>query len=314
MKPDPLFLGDLEAFDPHAPRSGTERRFCCPLCGQGKPKDAAHRSLNANTQSGAYVCQRCDARGKLADFWTERPKGSGRDFARQQLRRVCELPPVEAPQPDADKQRRAQAVRAQLEALEPLEGTRGAAYLRGRGAAYLRGRGVSLEVAHAAGAGFSSDWFGRGAVVFPIRNRAGEPVAAQGRYIDGRDDPKTRTLGPKSQGMFAAAGAFDVPALIVTEAPLDALSLAVAGFPAAALCGKSGPHWLPKACFCKTVFLAFDADDAGDEGADKLAPTLESFGATVHRLRPEGAKDWNEFLSRFGRDELADFLAVPLLS
>jgi DNA primase len=166
-------------------------------------------------------------------------------------------------------------------------------------------------------------------VVFPIRDRQSTLVAASGRYIDGRDNPKTRTTGTKSAGVFSAPAraqstlpssrlvfaSFDKGAteIIICEAPLDALSLATAGYPAIALCGTSAPAWIHLACGLKRVLLAFDADAAGDQAAATLAPLLSSFGARVHRLRPEGGKDWNEFLQIYGRDALTDFLAVPVL-
>lgn len=302
-----LFLAELEAFDPHSPQSASERRFCCPLCGEGKSRDATHRSMNVNVKTGAFVCQRCDARGKLADFWVGRPQINPRDSARQKLRRLTELPELDdSSQPDAEMQRKVDELREQLDRLQDLEET--------RGADYLIGRGISIEVARPSVAGFARSWYGRSAVVFPIQNQAGEIVAAQGRYVDGRDNPKTRTLGPKSQGIFVASGALEIsPALIIAEAPIDALSLAVAGYPSVAMCGKNGPAWLPKFCYRKNVFLALDADNAGDEAAEKMTSLLQSFGANCHRLRPVDSKDWNEFLTSFGRDELADFLASQIL-
>jgi hypothetical protein len=259
-------------------------------------------------ETGLWNCKRgeCKASGKLADFWEERPKLNRRDFARQQLRRVCELPAVEAEAPSDAQIEKANALQTQLEGLRPIEGT--------GGAAYLLARGVSLEVTGAAGVRFSPNWFGRAAVYFPLHNRAGDLVAAQGRYLDGRTNPKARTIGDKKAGLFAAAGAWNIPTVILTEAPIDALSLAVAGFPSLALCGTSGPAWLSSATFGRRVILAFDADDAGDRAADELAPSLESFGATCARLRPEGAKDWNEFLTLYGADALSDYLAPPILA
>ena len=158
-------------------------------------------------------------------------------------------------------------------------------------------------MAEAAGVQFCPDWMksekwrGCAAVIFPIRNRVREIVAAQGREIDG---DRKLSLGPKSQGIFATEGALDSERLIIAEAPIDALSLAVAGCPAVALCGTSGPDWLPKFCYRRRVLLAFDADDAGDDAARDLTPKLESFGATCQRLRPERAKDWNELLNVYG--------------
>ncbi len=62
-----LSLAELEAYDPRAPfRGGKERRFCCPLpaCAE-KRIDAAHRSLTANVETGAWHWWRCGAAGKL---------------------------------------------------------------------------------------------------------------------------------------------------------------------------------------------------------------------------------------------------------
>jgi hypothetical protein len=312
-----LSIADLEAYDPHARSTpgSSERRFLCPLCGDGKPKDTAHRSLCANTQSGAWNCKRCKTTGKLCDFWTERPKQSRRARVRGSLRAAFDVPPVTVKAaPEYSGAPATMAWRHHLRGLCPLLDT--------AGAAYLAGRGISCEVAHAAGARFSPSWFGRAAVVFPIRDRAGALVAAQGRHITG--DGKL-TAGPKRDGVFVAAVPLqsgrilqpfdkDAPAITITEAPIDALSIACAGYPAIALCGTTGPAWLHLACGFRRVLLAFDGDTAGDNAADELSGALATFGARCERLRPENAKDWNAALCTFGAAALAEWLAAHILS
>lgn len=157
---------------------------------------------------------------------------------------------------------------------------------------------------------------GRPAMVFPLRDQSGALKGVHARYVDERETPKSRTLGDKKSAIFATSDALlpALPALIVTEAPLDALSLALAGYPAIALCGTSAPHWLHRACAFRRVLLAFDGDEAGEAATEKLAPHLASFGARVERLTPEGTKDWNEMLQTAGRDALADWLAERVLS
>jgi DNA primase len=167
--------------------------------------------------------------------------------------------------------------------------------------------------------------------VFPVRGRGGELVAAQGRRIEAtaKGTPNALTTGPKSRGAFLAPahiggrkfGPLDPrgPGVIVCEAPIDALSLAACGFPALALCGingaaTTGPAWLPLVCGLKAVYLAFDADDAGDSAAGALAARLGVYGARCDRLRPEGAKDWNEALQARGRDALSDWMAARVLA
>ena len=199
---------------------------------------------------------------------------------------------------------------ADYESTAPLIGT--------RGADYLAGRGIPVEVASAAGVRFAANWKGGAAVVFPLCDRAGNVIAAQGRYIANRaNGVNSITQGPKSSAIFSTAGALDwikrdAP-VIVTEAPIDALSIGAAGFPAFAFCGCDAPRWLHLLGGLRRVLIATDADEAGDRAADKIAANLRTFGATVARLRPEGAKDWNEFLTVYGADELSDYLAPPIL-
>lgn len=329
-----LSLRQLEEFDPRAPGGGAERRFLCPLCGEGKPKDSAHRSLGLNTQSGAWVCHRCGEKGKLAEWKDEKPL-SAKTLRRQKLRRAFSL---DAPQVSARADTLkmslsstvfslalpslsaradtaqstlvlAPAWRKALKNLVPLAKT--------PGETYLQGRGIPLEAAHAAGVRFSPSWFGRPAVVFPIRDAQNTLVAAQGRYISDGKGPKARTTGDKKAGVFVTAGFWDdvqrgAP-VVICEAPIDALSIALCGFPALALCGKDGwPDWLPVKCAFKNVALAFDADDAGDDGAEKLGKVLSSLGAKPFRVRPQGGKDWNEVLC-LHQDALVDWLAAALL-
>jgi hypothetical protein len=312
-----LSMETLCAFDPHASAQGSERRYLCPLCGDGKPKDAAHRCLCANVETGAWNCKRCKATGKLTDFWQERPKLNPRALARQRRAQISSFSSSQStPEFDRTSGVENNVWRQHLRGLISLQGT--------AGESYLQHRGIAPETAHAAGARYSGGFYGRAAVVFPIRDRAGGLVAASGRYVDGRDNPKTRIAGPKRDGVFMApvplqSGStlqpFDesAPAIIVTEAPIDALSLATAGYPAIALCGTTGPAWLYLACGLRRVLLAFDGDAAGDKAADGLSGALAAYGASCERLRPEGGKDWNEALCTSGAAKLAEWLAARVL-
>lgn len=113
-----------------------------------------------------------------------------------------------------------------------------------------------MGVCQCAKVKWSPSWLGRPAVVFPIYDDKGALVAAQGRYTDGREDPKARTLGRKKRGVFLTGDFWEQvrkgAPVILTEAPIDALSLSACGFPALALCGRSGwPQWLPIKCAFK---------------------------------------------------------------
>jgi len=296
-------LADLETNDGRAPRGGRERRFLCPLCGDAKARDAAHRSLAVNTQTGTWLCHRCGERGLLTDNRTERAPQSGRERARAAVARAFTLPPRDnAPQsqPEATEA----TWRAWWETSAPLTGN-GAT----TGAAYVAGRGLPADVASAAGVRYSTAFYGRPAVLFPVHDRSGALVAVSGRFTDGRANPKTQTAGKKSNGVFATPGALVAPLIAVCEAPMDALSLHLCGIPALALIGTNWPEWLPAALAFRFVLPATDADKAGDDAAAKLQPSLEARGARTLRLRPRGAKDWSELLEQRGAAGLRAYLA-----
>ena len=285
-----LSLSELRTFDPRAKERPGESDFCCPLCGDGKPVDQAHRALSVNLESGVWHCHRCGQGGKMREFWTEKPldRPQGRrpsvrkPLVLPPLARRDDAPPLNLPAPIADR-------------FPTLAGT--------PGEAYLAGRGLPLALCEAAGVRYAGDWHGRPAVLFPIVNAGGHEIAAQGRYLtslDGR--PNFYTEGPKKEGVFVSPGAWDAGEITITEAPIDALSLCLCEYPALALVGKSWPEWLPAFVAAKRrrVFLAFDADQpdargirAGDQAAEKLGEALRYYDCRSDRLRPGRAKDWN---------------------
>lgn len=287
-----LTLADMERHDPQAPPArGDERRFCCPLpeCAE-KPIDATHRSLCLNVATGEFICNRCHGKGKLDD---------GKPFERREAwRQSFRIPAPPAPTQPVDL-----AWRKELAGLVPIEGT--------RGEAYLSGRGIPADLAHRAGVRFSPHFYGRPAVVFPVRDRAGTLVAADGRYIDD-GQPKSRGAGSKSAGVFATPGAWDAGTLLLCEGPMDALSLHAAGHPAIALMGACLSNVVAWGCAFRQVAVATDADEAGDRAAREIAAALEVRGAKALRLRPPNGKDWNDELRGMGAEALGRELGQAL--
>lgn len=293
-----LTLADLGGFDPAAPPPrGEEQRFCCPLpaCAE-KPRDAAHRTLCVNVTTGMWTCQRCHGSGRLEES-REPPSRAARD--RRLLREAFYVPPP-APQPDAVDL----SWRKELKGLAHLVGTPGASWL---------GKRRIMGCAHESGVRYSPNWYGHEAVVFPIRDREGKLVAAQGRYLD-NEKPKTRDAGPKGAGVFATPGAWEADPLVLVEGPADALSLAAAGYPSVALMGCSASDIVAWSCALRRVAVALDADDAGDAAAAKLLGALDVRGARAIRLRPAQGKDWNDMLLELGPDALGREVAGALAS
>ena len=289
-----LTFAEIDAFDPHGPAS----RKWCPLCGQDKPRDAGHRCLSLDRESGLWKCFRCGAGGRVTE---QTPENPSRQFARRRLNEVFSLPdlslsiPVERPIDPNSAPAAKFDWRTVWENAPSIEKT--------SGERYLRGRCVSVEAMNWAGLRFCARWAGQASVLFPIRTRSGELLAAQGRAVKGS---AKRTHGPKKEGAFFAPVVLGerifapldkrIPSIILVEAPIDALSIASCGFPSLALCGTSGPSWLHLACGLRRVSLAFDADDAGERAARSIEAQISPFGARCERLCPQGFKDWNEWL------------------
>lgn len=307
-----LTLADLEQFDPRSPQRTGERRFLCPLCGEDKPRDAAHRSLCLNSSNGLYHCKRCNSKGRLKEFWEEKSSANRAQIVVRQLRRSFEVTPVEEVcRSQSDDKNDWQTL---WETSEPLE-------LNERhqvAISYLKNRSIALDIARENGVCFVPDWHGRPMLGFPFKDANGEIVALSGRAFrnGGIDKPAS---GPKKAGAFRAkALGFDaldtaLPAVILCEAPFDALALAMAGYPALAIGGTNAPAWLHQRCAFRRILLAFDADVAGDAAALKIGINLSSFGAVCERVRPQGAKDWNELLQISGSEAIEDLVA-PVVS
>ncbi|MHB9134555.1 MAG: CHC2 zinc finger domain-containing protein [Armatimonadota bacterium] len=195
--------------------------------------------------------------------------------------------------------------RRHLEGLLPLDGSPALDYLCSRGLDHI--------FTTVAGVKYHPSWYNKGAaVIFPIRDAGGQLVAAQGRFLDEAVTPKAMTAGRKSDGVFFSPEAMAQRAVLVTEAPIDSLSLAMCGYPSIALVGTSFPAWLPQACIGKEVYIALDDDQAGDTAAGALCAALIKLGIVPQRLKPRGAKDWNELLQRVGWKEMRAIIAQCL--
>ena len=210
-----LTLADLEAHDPKGGRGPEHgRRWRCPVC------RATERSLSVNTATGAYNCKRasCGAVGKLADFHDHAPRMAPAARARLALAHAFDAPPSSTTSSASSTPTSStpDAWRQVLAGARDLEAT--------PGRKYLEGRGLSLGICKNAGAKYLPNWFGRAAVMFPIHDRAGQVVAAQGRYISPEAKPKARRAGALASGVFLAPWAASSGRVF---GPLDAEAPAV---------------------------------------------------------------------------------------
>lgn len=288
-----LSLAALHAYDPTALMINGECRFCCPLpsC-SGQPINRAHRTMTVNSLTGLYKCQRCGEKGKVTEKREDRPPQTRQIRNQTALRRFSAPPAPPVVKTPSDLQKLDQWFSG---ARLMLPNTPGADYLQSRGIPYF--------VAWEAGLLFHPAWHGKPSVVFPILDAESYMVAAQGRSITTTDKI---THGNLSCGIFKShPSADEMQSILVTEAPIDALSISAAGYAAVALCGTTIRPYLLDMLFGKTLLLAFDADEAGERAADLWTKAAALSGAKVQRVRPQGGKDWNEVLMQQGADGIA---------
>ena len=219
-------LAEVEARLGQGDRAGRgERRFSCPRCGTGDPKD---RTFSVNSIRQFFLCYRCNfGEGKvLAGLFTamgwERSRGASS---------------VDLPEPK-EKKKPTRVPKKLKEAFCPLDLTTihaGRNPIAAEAYRYLvERRGLTDDVIRSAGLGYGAQqtpWFGY--VLFPVVSslRKGKLLYYSGRrYIDDgmmpQKNPANRTF-PVDAGEIVF-GQERAPLLgwgVLCEAPLDALKV-----------------------------------------------------------------------------------------
>jgi hypothetical protein len=296
-----LSLRELEEFDPKYKNN----RFCCPLCGNSKSIESKHRSLWVDKSTGVWFCHRCDNKGLLLEWHKEHLSSNNTSSTYKHSSNYSH-------QPKPIDEKKLARVREEYRGF-----TNSFSYSPGQH--YLLSRGIEPELALASGCGFGywKHWFEdeKGKyffvkdkrVCFPIHNQSNEVVAMSARAISGDCLEPTHTVrGYKSHGVFSTPGALEINTLIVVEAPIDALSLAMAGFPAIATVGTSWPDWLVEIASKKSLILiGFDNDAPGNAASLKFTDQLSNTSTSIKakRILPS-RKDWNKILTTDGLDSL----------
>jgi DNA primase len=323
--------------------TGPHSRHTCPKCGASHEFSRYIDTENGNTYLDDSVgkCNRTNNcnyhytpkqyfadNGFTGDF-KKQPFKSRKARSAAALARVFSIgaTPTPAPEPKDVSEGASEANAKKLERLQSQMKQYQAAFENSPAREYLQQRGISPETAQAFGCGYSQAWehwekdkeehwqlTGTDRrVVFPITDPEGNVLAVHGRAIDTEffNSPKI-TKGSRKEALFQPANAFDADIIFLCEGPADAMALHECGFAAVASVATSIPSWLPNRRAFRKVFVAMDADETGDKSADKHINELRAHGARAVRLRPEGAKDWNEMLLKTSADALRNFIQVKI--
>ena len=189
--------------------------------------------------------------------------------------------------------------------------------------AYLRRQGFSEEEMIAGFLCKRSEKSGRifdlfrNRVIFPVIDTTGNVVAFGGRVMD---DSKPKYLNSsdtpafkKSRNLFALnfARKHTEERLILCEGYMDVIALHAAGFEnAVATLGTAITSEQARifAKYTKQVVICYDTDQAGQTAAAKAMRLLSEVGVEVRVLKPDGAKDPDEYIKKFGADSFRRLL------
>ena len=304
-----LTLSEIEAFDNKGLVHGTQKRFLCPICGVNKPRDTAHRSLAVNSETGLYLCHRCQTKGCLQEFWETRPimskrKRTGLKLMSQFMIETNQTPKIELKQTEnLEENNRLEKKMAEYQSE----------FLHSPAEMYLLNRGIPTDIASLGGCGYAEKWehwkkendrwileATDRRVVFPIYDLQNNLVAFHGRAIDAKYYNSSKiTKGDKSQGLFLSdAKIFKNDVIAICEGAIDAMALQKLGIPAVAMTGTTPADWFYRKMIFKKVLIATDNDEAGVVSAQKLKLELETRGVKIERLTPPKGKDWGEFVEK----------------
>ena len=140
-----------------------------------------------------------------------------------------------------------------------------------------------------------------GCAVFPLYDFDGNPAGMYGRRIDGMTKGADHLYLPGSrEGLFNRQAAKAHKEIIFTESVLDSLTLINFGFKNTIPCygtnGLTASHikWFTQTQV-ETVYICFDADEAGQAAMPVVGERLTQAGITTHPVTLPNGQDINDF-------------------
>ncbi len=209
---------------------------------------------------------------------------------------------------EAERPKRLRDHTARWEQLEPVASVNG--HLERRLRRFCETKGITPEALQMLEPRLRVGVGGKVEIAFAGRGPSGAVTAIKYRHLEGSSH-ETRAEAPSTWLRPIVAGRPDALVWLVAEGETDAcrlLDLAPAGTTVLVLpCGAKTfrREWADEIPRGASVYLCHDADEAGDEGAAKVAQIL---GTNVTRLRPpiDGA-DWCDWPG--SREEFAELLS-----
>lgn len=194
---------------------------------------------------------------------------------------------------------------------------------------YLLSKGYSKEDIVEAGVvgknadGNLYDFYGT-RVVFPIFNGLGEVVGFSGRDIS-QNPEKAKYKNTPQTMLFNKSGIIygynflrelkrnhELDSIILVEGQMDVIACHQAGITNAIGClgtALTATHAKDLQHLCPNIILCLDGDNAGANATYKAMGILRDANMNVSVVRLTGAKDPDEFIKKFGKDQFLELLS-----
>ena len=280
----------------------------CPFHKDEKP------SFNIYEENTKWKCHGCGKGGDVINF-VEYADGVSFIKAMETLKKKYHIT-------ESSPMKKSSSVSTKKESIPLSERMEGYELLEDSPAEeYLESRGIdNEEIISNYKVFYHPKWFGvAGAILFGIFDNNYDCVAYEGRCLDGDfelyygGESKILDAGRRSKGLFYAKDAFSSDVIVIVKGPIDALSLAVCGVPAVAVCGVINcVPWLIEKCRDKVVWLAFESNGKGNRFMRSYASKFKEQGIDAKIINPPDGMDWNDALMDHGKKKLSEELKKAL--
>jgi len=160
-------------------------------------------------------------------------------------------------------------------------------------------RPVTLSAADHFSIGYNAE---KSALSFPYWNDDGTVTALKYRH---RDGSKSAETGSK-RSIYNVTDIVGRPVILLCEGESDTIAawsragkeVSVCGSPGASVSASTWANWSIDFLFARTIYVAFDSDEAGDDGANAAMRVLGDERCV--RLRPTRGGDISEHITNGG--------------
>lgn len=264
-------------------RSGHLEFETCPCCGDAK----YHFRMNA--ESGCWDCKKCNASGNLITLM--RQVGDLTKF-------LPNAPEIKKSVPVSDKR---------------IELAHSALLVSPEGMAHFQRRGFTIDTVRRFKLGYQ--------VHEHIGPCIGYPIYADGKcwVIKWRAVAKKDFIREPAKSvspLFNQDALKKHPEIILAEGESDAIAMIQAGYENVVGtilgAGSSTAEWVREVKKCKRVYIAYDPDDAGNDGAEKAALAIGRH--KCYRVKFPQGLDANDYINFYGAVGLKGLLseATPM--